>query len=40
MKTQIKDTMGKIGIPPEAIALEQPANVDVSEIVMCPTTQS
>jgi NADP-dependent 3-hydroxy acid dehydrogenase YdfG len=46
MKTQIKDTMGKIGIPPEAIAntiayaLEQPANVDVSEIVVRPTAQS
>jgi NADP-dependent 3-hydroxy acid dehydrogenase YdfG len=46
IKAQITEAMGKIGIPPEAIAnaiayaIEQPANVDVSEIIVRPTAQS
>ncbi|GAA3935402.1 SDR family NAD(P)-dependent oxidoreductase [Chitinophaga oryziterrae] len=46
MKAQIAAAMGKIGIAPEAIAnaiayaIEQPANVDVSEIIVRPTAQS
>lgn len=45
MKTQIADAMDKIGISPDAIAqamayaISQPANVDVSEIVIRPTAQ-
>ena len=45
MKAQIKKKMGEIGIPPEAIAraiafaIEQPADVDVGEIVVRPTAQ-
>lgn len=43
VKAQILDTRDKIAIPPEVIAraiafaIEQPANVDVSEIVIRPT---
>lgn len=45
MKARIKKQMGEIGIPPEAIAraiafaIEQPADVDVGEIVVRPTAQ-
>jgi len=45
VKAQILDTRDKIAIRPEAIAraiafaIEQPANVDVSEIVIRPTAQ-
>lgn len=45
MKTQIADAMDKIAISPAAIAqamayaISQPANVDVSEIVIRPTAQ-
>ena len=44
-KAQIVDAMGKMAISPEAItraiafAIEQPADVDVGEIVVRPTTQ-
>ena len=46
VKKQIKDTMERMAIPPEAIAraiafaIEQPADVDVSEVVVRPTAQS
>jgi NADP-dependent 3-hydroxy acid dehydrogenase YdfG len=45
-KAQIAGTMEKIAIPPDAIAraiafaIEQPANVDVGEIIVRPTAQS
>jgi NADP-dependent 3-hydroxy acid dehydrogenase YdfG len=45
MKAQIADTMDKIALPPDAIAraiafaIEQPAGVDVSEIIVRPTAQ-
>jgi NADP-dependent 3-hydroxy acid dehydrogenase YdfG len=46
VKSQINDRMNKIAIPPEAIAraiafaIEQPAEVDVNEIVIRPTAQA
>ncbi len=46
VKAQIIDTRDKMAIPPDAIAraiafaIEQPANVDVGEIVIRPTAQS
>lgn len=46
IKSQTLDRMNEIAIPPEAIAraiafaIEQPANVDVGEIVVRPTAQS
>ena len=46
LKAQILDSMGKMAIPPDAIAraiafaIEQPAEVDVGEIVVRPTAQS
>ena len=46
VKAQIVDTMDKMAIPPDAIAraiafaIEQPADVDVGEIVIRPTAQS
>jgi len=45
VRSQIIDQMGKMGIPPVAIAraiafaIEQPAEVDVNEIVIRPTAQ-
>jgi NADP-dependent 3-hydroxy acid dehydrogenase YdfG len=45
VKAQIIETMGKLAISPDAIAraiafaIEQPADVDVSEIVIRPTAQ-
>jgi NADP-dependent 3-hydroxy acid dehydrogenase YdfG len=45
VKAQIVDAMGKIAIAPDAIAraiayaIEQPADVDVGEIVVRPTAQ-
>jgi NADP-dependent 3-hydroxy acid dehydrogenase YdfG len=45
VKSQIADTMTKMAIPPDAIAraiafaIEQPANVDVNEIIVRPTAQ-
>jgi NADP-dependent 3-hydroxy acid dehydrogenase YdfG len=45
VKDQIVDTMAKMAIPPDAIAraiafaIEQPANVDVNEIIVRPTAQ-
>ncbi len=45
IKAQIIDSMEKMAIPPDAIAraivfaIEQPANVDVGEIVVRPTAQ-
>src|ERR1700683_3804493 len=45
VKAQISDTMANIAIPPDAIAraiaftIEQPANVDVNEIIVRPTAQ-
>jgi NADP-dependent 3-hydroxy acid dehydrogenase YdfG len=45
IKAQILDSMGKMAIPPEAIAraiafaIEQPAEVDVGEIIVRPTAQ-
>ena len=45
MKAQIVDTMDKMAISPDAIAraiafaIEQPADVDVGEIVIRPTAQ-
>jgi NADP-dependent 3-hydroxy acid dehydrogenase YdfG len=45
-KAQIAGTMEKIAIPPDAIAraiafaIEQPANVDVGEIIVRPTAQA
>jgi NADP-dependent 3-hydroxy acid dehydrogenase YdfG len=46
MKSQIIDSMDKIGISPDAIArsiafaIEQPADVDVGEIIVRPTAMS
>jgi NADP-dependent 3-hydroxy acid dehydrogenase YdfG len=46
MKAQIVDTRDKIAIAPDAIAraivfaIEQPAGVDVNEIIVRPTAQS
>ncbi|MFD2080783.1 NADP-dependent 3-hydroxy acid dehydrogenase YdfG [Actinopolymorpha cephalotaxi] len=46
MRAQVLDRMGDIAIPPDAIAravafaLEQPANVDVGDIVVRPTAQN
>ena len=46
MKAQIRDSMDKMGISPEAIAraivfaIEQPADVDVNEIIVRPTAQT
>ena len=46
VKAQIQGTMDKMAIPPEAIAraiafaIEQPPEVDVSEIIVRPTAQS
>ena len=46
VKSQINDQMNKIAIPPAAIAraiafaIEQPAEVDVNEIVIRPTAQA
>ena len=46
MKDQIRDSMDKMGISPDAIArvivfaIEQPADVDVGEIIVRPTAQS
>jgi NADP-dependent 3-hydroxy acid dehydrogenase YdfG len=46
IKIQIRDSMDKMGISPEAIArtmvfaIEQPADVDVGEIIVRPTAQS
>jgi len=45
VKSQINDQMNKMAIPPAAIAraiafaIEQPAEVDVNEIVIRPTAQ-
>ena len=45
VKAQIVDTMDKMAISPEAIAraiafaIEQPADVDVNEIIIRPTAQ-
>ncbi len=45
-RAQIVESMDKMAIPPEAIvctiafAIEQPANVDMGEIVVRPTAQS
>jgi NADP-dependent 3-hydroxy acid dehydrogenase YdfG len=44
-KAQISDTMDKLAISPDAIAraiafaIEQPADVDVGEIIVRPTAQ-
>src|SRR6476661_126714 len=46
MKVKIRDSMDKMGISPDAIAramvfaIEQPADVDVGEIIVRPTAQS
>ena len=46
MKAQIRDSMDKMGISPDAIAraivfaIEQPADVDVDEIIVRPTAQT
>ncbi|MFE3524981.1 SDR family oxidoreductase [Streptomyces sp. NPDC059161] len=46
MKAQVLDRMGEIAIPPDAIAraiafaIEQPAGVDVGDIVVRPTAQN
>jgi len=46
MRSQILDRMDEIAISPEAIAraiafaIEQPADVDVNEIIVRPTAQS
>ena len=45
MKAQIRDSMDKMAISPDAIAraivfaIEQPADVDVGEIIVRPTAQ-
>ncbi len=45
-KAQIAGSMEQIAIPPDAIArsiafaIEQPANVDVGEIIVRPTAQA
>ena len=46
MKVKIRDSMDKMGISPDAIAraivfaIEQPADVDVNEIIVRPTAQT
>ncbi|MFI6006884.1 SDR family oxidoreductase [Streptomyces sp. NPDC051366] len=46
MQAQVRDRMDKIAIPPEAVAraiafaIEQPAGVDVGDIVVRPTAQN
>jgi len=46
MKGRIREGMDKMGISPDAIAravvfaIEQPADVDVGEIIVRPTAQS
>jgi NADP-dependent 3-hydroxy acid dehydrogenase YdfG len=46
IKGQIRESMDKMGISPDAIAraivfaIEQPADVDVGEIIVRPTAQS
>jgi NADP-dependent 3-hydroxy acid dehydrogenase YdfG len=46
MKAQIQDSMDKMAISPDVIAramvfaIEQPADVDVGEIIVRPTAQS
>ena len=46
MKAQIREGMDKMGLSPDAIAraivfaIEQPADVDVGEIIVRPTAQS
>lgn len=46
MKAQIRNSMDKMAISPDAIAraivfaIEQPADVDVGEIIVRPTAQS
>ena len=46
VRAQINETMAKMAIPPDAIAraiafaIEQPANVDVGEIIVRPTAQA
>ena len=46
VKAQILEAMDKMAMPPEAIAraiafaIEQPADVDVGEIIVRPTAQS
>ena len=46
MKVKIRDSMDKMGISPDAIAraivfaIEQPAGVDVNEIIVRPTAQT
>ena len=46
VKAQIQDQMDKMAISPDAIAravafaIEQPANIDVGEIVVRPTAQN
>jgi NADP-dependent 3-hydroxy acid dehydrogenase YdfG len=46
MKAKIREGMDKMGISPDAIAraivfaIEQPADVDVGEIIVRPTAQS
>jgi NADP-dependent 3-hydroxy acid dehydrogenase YdfG len=46
MKARIRDSMDKMGISPDAIAraivfaIEQPADVDVGEMIVRPTAQS
>lgn len=45
IKAQVREKMGEIAIPPAAIAraiafaIEQPAEVDINEIVIRPTAQ-
>ncbi len=46
MKAQLEGARDRFALPPEAIAraivfaIEQPADVDVSEIIVRPTAQS
>jgi NADP-dependent 3-hydroxy acid dehydrogenase YdfG len=46
MKGQIRDNMNKMGVSPDGIAraivfaIEQPADVDVGEIIVRPTARS
>ena len=45
IRAQIRSTMDAFGLPPEAVAraiafaIEQPADIDVNEIVIRPTAQ-
>jgi NADP-dependent 3-hydroxy acid dehydrogenase YdfG len=45
VKAQLEGARDEFALPPEAIAraivfaIEQPADVDVSEIIVCPTAQ-